>query len=87
MSSGPASDYASRTVAVLVAGAEEVSMPALRTASPLARFDYPHTARREMLAFLPGHCQRLLDVGCNTGAFGFGCGRGTCTCSGDWIGI
>ncbi|WP_431050212.1 methyltransferase domain-containing protein [Roseateles sp. L2-2] len=45
-------------------------MPATRTASPLARFDYPHSARREMLPFLPPGSQRVLDVGCNTGAFG-----------------
>lgn len=38
--------------------------------SPLVRIDYPHLARREMLAFLPETCPRLLDVGCNTGAFG-----------------
>lgn len=38
--------------------------------SPLVRIDYPHLARREMLAFLPKTCPRLLDVGCNTGAFG-----------------
>jgi SAM-dependent methyltransferase len=42
-------------------------MPAV---SPLVRIDYPHLARREMLAFLPRECRRLLDVGCNTGAFG-----------------
>lgn len=40
------------------------------TASPLVRIDYPHLARREMLAFLPRTCGRVLDVGCNTGAFG-----------------
>ncbi len=39
-------------------------------ASPLVRTDYPHLARREMLAFLPQECLRVLDVGCNTGAFG-----------------
>lgn len=38
--------------------------------SPLVRIDYPHIARREMLAFLPQDCLRVLDVGCNTGAFG-----------------
>ncbi|MET0209761.1 MAG: class I SAM-dependent methyltransferase, partial [Burkholderiaceae bacterium] len=31
---------------------------------------YPHLARNEMLAFLPADCLRILDVGCNTGAFG-----------------
>jgi len=45
-------------------------MPATSSASPLVRIDYPHLARREMLAFLPGDCPRVLDVGCNTGAFG-----------------
>lgn len=42
----------------------------MSTISPLVRIDYPHLARREMLAFLPQTCPRLLDVGCNTGAFG-----------------
>ncbi|MDH0866846.1 class I SAM-dependent methyltransferase [Mitsuaria sp. GD03876] len=42
----------------------------MQVASPLVRIDYPHLARREMLAFLPRECPRLLDVGCNTGAFG-----------------
>lgn len=45
-------------------------MPAAHSASPLVRIDYPHIARREMLAFLPPDCLRVLDVGCNTGAFG-----------------
>ena len=45
-------------------------MPAASSASPLVRTDYPHLARREMLPFLPEDCRRVLDVGCNTGAFG-----------------
>ena len=45
-------------------------MPSLVAVSPLTRFDYPHAARKEMLAFLPKDSRRVLDVGCNTGAFG-----------------
>lgn len=42
----------------------------METSSPLARADYPHLPRREMLAFMPPGLRRVLDVGCNTGAFG-----------------
>ncbi|UXH77792.1 class I SAM-dependent methyltransferase [Roseateles amylovorans] len=38
--------------------------------SPLTRTSYPHLSRHEMLAFVPTDCRRVLDVGCNTGAFG-----------------
>lgn len=31
---------------------------------------YPDVERAEMLAFVPVHSQRVLDVGCHTGAFG-----------------
>lgn len=31
---------------------------------------YPHNARADILALVPADAQRLLDVGCNTGAFG-----------------
>jgi len=34
------------------------------------RADYPHDARRSMVRFVPNSAKRLLDVGCNTGAFG-----------------
>jgi SAM-dependent methyltransferase len=68
MLSAAGRDYAARTAAV--PAAEETPMPAAHSASPLVRIDYPHIARREMLAFLPPDCLRVLDVGCNTGAFG-----------------
>jgi 2-polyprenyl-3-methyl-5-hydroxy-6-metoxy-1,4-benzoquinol methylase len=32
--------------------------------------DYFELAREEMLAFLPPHCRRVLDVGCSKGNFG-----------------
>lgn len=31
---------------------------------------YPHVPRREMLSFIPSTAQRVLDVGCHSGAFG-----------------
>jgi SAM-dependent methyltransferase len=31
---------------------------------------YPHTPRQEMLLLVPVDAERILDVGCNTGAFG-----------------
>jgi len=31
---------------------------------------YSHTARRQMLPFIPQSAKRVLDVGCNTGGFG-----------------
>lgn len=42
----------------------------LTAVSPLTRTSYPHLARPEMLPFVPATAQRVLDVGCNTGAFG-----------------
>jgi 2-polyprenyl-3-methyl-5-hydroxy-6-metoxy-1,4-benzoquinol methylase len=32
--------------------------------------DYFQCSRPEMLPFVPGHCRRVLDVGCAEGAFG-----------------
>lgn len=34
------------------------------------RPEYGDAARQEMLAFLPASARRVLDIGCNTGAFG-----------------
>jgi len=31
---------------------------------------YPHLSRSEMIGFIPANATKVLDVGCNTGAFG-----------------
>ncbi len=36
----------------------------------LDRINYPHTPRHDMKQFVPVGAKRVIDIGCNTGAFG-----------------